>query len=844
MKRFKFGALLAATALGLCSSANAKPLSTESASKAPTRRGPRTLLLVPLAEGAAWQDMAFLAAVPAATHVNKGAPSLVALDATAALSPELVDYARRYQPEQVFLLGDGSGANRPGEPQVRLVAGRACQPLKAASAEESACVLSATFWKASATAVLCPSNNYEAGLIAAPLAARLRAPLLFMDAQGVSKPTSQELRRLKIKELIVVGRPPKGVVPALKQSVDTIHVLVTARDVMAWMQGRGMRVSYLAALNPLDRERTVIKKLSLAGALLAAGREGLVAPLTYEVQWKLPFKATEMKGAQISNGSPQPRPPASGSDLKMEGEAVLSRQQNEAKPKEGRIVLGKQEYAFIYTSSAKNRDRKVNIDLDKDGLCSGPQEGPFLTGDLVELNGKRYALTLGGGNNETTKPAELHLTWPLAETLAAEDLQRYYEALGAPPEHLCLVGFPEAIPQAIIGKGGVVQELTSDLPYSNTDADSFAEIGVARVIGESVSFATLFASRVLTYSSLLDAEWMDRACQARWENTCAKQFENVGFDASYLHTKEDLKWLVPPEEGKKGKRAKTFEQDSPLARCAALTHMDHSWWHELGATFEWDAEVLLAPVVVESGGCLTAALDREPDYRSVIARLFRKGAVAFSGNTREGCAPQELQRMEFWNGVLTGQTLGQAHRRSINSALVTIQDKKENNGGAYWYQLRIRTQFGDPAFVMRVPAAPKSAPARIAVEGETVTVYAPEQWWPVKMKVPEDWKQWADKELFVLRGFGTYALREWCGEQYDREETFVTASFTTRRRVAKITQLQTPPKPLGWNGSYYIDEHADGSRTYRWAVRVADFDQIKGVMVNAIERLDYQVSYE
>jgi hypothetical protein len=200
--------------------------------------------------------------------------------------------------------------------------------------------------------------------------------------------------------------------------------------------------------------------------------------------------------------------------------------------------------------------------------------------------------------------------------------------------------------------------------------------------------------------------------------------------------------------------------------------------------------------------------------------------------------------MEFWNGVLTGQTLGQAHRRSINSALVTIQDKKENNGGTYWYQLRIRTQFGDPAFVMRVPEAPKSAPARIEVKGETVTVHAPSQWWPVKMKVPEDWKQWADKELFVLRGFGTYALREWCGEQYDREETFMTATFTTRRRVAKITQVQTPPKPLGWNGAYYVDEHADGSRTYRWAVRIADFDQIKGVMNHAIDRLDYHVSYE
>jgi len=425
-----------------------------------------------------------------------------------------------------------------------------------------------------------------------------------------------------------------------------------------------------------------------------------------------------------------------------------------------------------------------------------------------------------------------------------EDLREFYKALGTAPEHLCLVGFPDAIPQAIAGKGGVVQELASDLPYSNADDDPFAEIGVARVIGENVHFATLFASRVLTYPHLLRPTWMDRACQARWENTYAKQFENVGFDASVLHTKEDLKWLVPPAEGKKGKRAMTFEQSSPLTQCAAMTHMDHSWWHELGCTFGWEAEVLLAPVVVESGGCLTAALDREPDYRSVVARLLRKGAVSFSGNAREGVAAQELQRMEFWNGVLTGETLGQAHRRSMNSALVTILDKNEEKGGGYWYQLRIRTQFGDPAFKMYVPQAPRSAPGKVSVEGKRVTVQAPAQWWPVKMFVPEDWKEWKDKDLFALRGAGTYARRAWCGLQYDQEETFMTASFTTRGHLLAIKQVQTLPKPLGWNGAYYVDENADGSRTYRWSVRIADFDQIKGVMLNAVERIDYDIEYE
>jgi hypothetical protein len=767
------------------------------------------VLLVPLPAEPAWQDMAFLAAVPAAFAVNKGAPSLVALDASGTLSPEVQDYIRRYHPDAVHLV-----VHAPGGLEI---AGRPCASLGAGSADEAACALSAKFWRTAPTAVICPEDDYEAGLVAAPLAARLRAPLLFAGAQGLSKQAAQELQRLQARELLAVGKLVGGV-NSLKQVTGQITELVGARDVMSWVRKRGIPVTYLAAVNPLDRSRTIIRKLSLAGALLAAGRNGLVAPLPYEVRWKVSFRGAEMKGEL---------PP----DLPK----------SEAKPKSGRIVLGEHGYSFILTGKVKERDLRVNIDLDGDGKCTGRAEGPFATGATVELDGKRYVITLGSENG--VGKADVRLTWPPVEDVVA-DLRRFYEVLGAAPEYLCLVGFPDAVPQAIMGRDAMVEELTSDLPYANADDDPFAEIGVARLIAENASFATLFASRVLTYPSLLDAGWQDRACQARWENTYGKLFENVGFDASYRHTEEDLKWIVPPAQGKRGKRAQTFEQDSPVARCALLTHMDHSWWHELGHTFAWDAEVLLAPVVVESGGCLTAVLDREPDCRSVIARLLRKGAVAFAGNARPGCAPQELQRLEFWNGVLSGKTIGQAHRQSINSALVTILDRKEDEGGAYGYQLRIRTLFGDPAFAMRVPCPPRSAPARTTVDGETVTVHAPAQWWPVKMFVPEDWKKWTGKDLFVLRGAGTYALRQWCGENYDREEIFVTAELTTRRRVAGIKQVQDPPAPLGWRGKYYVDEHPDGSRTYRWAVRLADFDQIQGRMVNAIEQLEYRISCE
>jgi hypothetical protein len=172
-----------------------------------------------------------------------------------------------------------------------------------------------------------------------------------------------------------------------------------------------------------------------------------------------------------------------------------------------------------------------------------------------------------------------------------------------------------------------------------------------------------------------------------------------------------------------------------------------------------------------------------------------------------------------------------------------VLDKAKNHGGAYAYQLHIRTLFGDPAFRMRVPEPPRSAPARTTVQGDTVTVHPPAQWWPVKIFTPPDWKRWKDKDLHVLRGAGTYALREWCAQEYDREQTCYTAEFTTRRQVARIDQMGNPPSPLGMLGTWHADHNADGSDTYRWVVRLADFDQIKGVITSTVDHLDYQVVY-
>ncbi len=767
---------------------------------------PRTTFLVPLPEQAAWQDLAFLAAVPAATVANDGALSLIALEASGAVTPEITDYAARYRPDTVILLGSGD--------QPLTFAGRTCQRVDASSAADAARQLSTRFWRTSETVVVCPEGDYESGVIAAALAARLRAPLLFAGNPALSAATAREIARLHPKDLLDVGHcgpclralPPGGA---------RITELPTARDIMTWTQQRKIAVPYLAALNPLDRNHMIVRKLSLAGVMLAAGRHGLVAPLPVDNRWK-----TRFSGQDVAN-EPPTKTPASNVTAKS-----------------GTVTIDGQSVKFFLTAGPKEKDLKVYFDFNSDGDYQGPGEGPFSTGDSIMLGNKRQVITLGSDCGSGT--ADVRLSWPpVTEPVAS--LRQYYHILGAPPEFLCLVGFADAIPQEIRRGTDGVEETTSDLPYTNADDDPFAEISVARVIAENVSFATLFASRTLTYPALLAPEWQDVACQAQWENTYQKLFENVGFNASYRHTVDDLKWKIAPTAGTQGKREATFAQDSPLTRCALISHMDHSWWKELGGTFGWDAETLIAPTVVESAGCITAALDRETDCHSVVARLLRKGAVSFVGNAREGCAPQELQRMEFWTAVLAGKTIGQAHRQSINSALTTVLDKSQDPSGAFDYQLHIRTLFGDPAFRMRVPGPPKSAPAHTTVADHTVTVHAPAAWWPVKMFFPTDWKKWAGKELYVLRAAGTYARREWCDLEYDREQTCYTAEFTTKWPVARIEQLGNPPPPLGIQGTWHIDHHTDGSATYRWVVCLADFDQIHGVIVNTIDHLDYQV---
>src|SRR5690606_16865906 len=100
--------------------------------------------------------------------------------------------------------------------------------------------------------------------------------------------------------------------------------------------------------------------------------------------------------------------------------------------------------------------------------------------------------------------------------------------------------------------------------------------------------------------------------------------------------------------------------DSPLTNVALIQHASHAMWTEMGKTYAWNSEVLLAPALIDSSGCSTAALDMDPEHRSVPARMLGNGALAFVGNKRRGTAQQALFRSEFMNAIFDGESIGSA----------------------------------------------------------------------------------------------------------------------------------------------------------------------------------------
>jgi hypothetical protein len=145
---------------------------------------------------------------------------------------------------------------------------------------------------------------------------------------------------------------------------------------------------------------------------------------------------------------------------------------------------------------------------------------------------------------------------------------------------------------------------------------------------------------------------------------------------------------------------------------------------------------------------------------------------------------------------------------------------------------------------IQLPGPPRNAPARTELNGDQLTVHAPEKWEIVKLFVPPDWKKWVNRDIFVVRAGGACSLSHWGREERDVEVPFVLAEFRSDKKIKSITLRDKPQEPLGWSGIWHSDRNRDGSYTHRFGVRMLDFNQETGKVVQSVDHLDFSVSFE
>lgn len=435
------------------------------------------------------------------------------------------------------------------------------------------------------------------------------------------------------------------------------------------------------------------------------------------------------------------------------------------------------------------------------------------------------AAALAAGRRGALVPLGTEQAPPASAAAAQADLAAFRRSSGAVPELLCLCAMPEALPMATVPSGeGIDSDPPSDLSYGNTDADPFVELAVARFVAEDGQSGALQAARSLAYEELLSPSFAGRFAMAEWERLAAPGLENVGFEA------------VPTHPG-----GKPFDATSPLASVAVLVHGSHASWMQLGETVHHDSKVLLAPCLVESSGCSPAALDQDPQHRSVALRLLRNGACAFVGNSRRGVAQSEVYRSEFWNAVLAGQSLGAANRHALNCVRVLVDARGEQEHGLHRYQWYNAACYGDPAFVLHLPGPPRAAAARAELKGREVTVSAPGAWWSAEECIVADWK-YPGPRITSWRGAGVGVDCRWDGEhKRNRDDLLYFAEVRTKAKVKGVVAVAPPKAPLGLDGAWSVDEHADGTRSVWFAVRLIDFDMDAGKVLRQVEKLKFRL---
>jgi len=234
-----------------------------------------------------------------------------------------------------------------------------------------------------------------------------------------------------------------------------------------------------------------------------------------------------------------------------------------------------------------------------------------------------------------------------------------------------------------------------------------------------------------------------------------------------------------------------------------------------------------------------AGIDRAGPDRAVALHLLHQGAVAFLGAPHNAVTRGKLTHQAFWKAVIEGKTIGEAFTEAMNNWIVVVEE--EHNGNPTHASQNI-VLIGDPAFRMNTPRSPIAQPARMRVSGDVVQVDGPAQW-TINSETNElahEWK-WPG-QLHYYGAPGVVLQYYWAG-RYDKHKPYFFARFHTDRAVAELVTLSEAPAGLGWGGNFFVDEHADGTRTVLWRVRLLDYDVETGTVSAKLDTLSFQVVY-
>jgi hypothetical protein len=744
----------------------------------------RVAILVPVDSEYSWRDDAYLAAIPVASALGNGEPIVLSTDLAQPWRLELVDFLKRYAPDQIYWVSESP------PPPCPLKSLPTLQHLPAKAATEAAIQVSKLVWNQSDRIVAYDPVDRSSAFIAATIAGRCAEPLIPLKGGVIPSPA---LESMGCNRLLWVG---SGKAPKAKNvKVERISNGIAA---VKWLIHHGYAVNYLAAVNAKQTVAGRNRHLALAAPLLAVARKGAVADLAYATQWKRRFDAT------VENGK-SPKGAASSSSWSRSGTIELDSKSTD-------FTTGKDAAGKWW----------LQLDRNHDGRFSGKKEAPIRSGENFELGGLNWTADLDA--QEKNEGKSIWITYPSTQVIQ-DDLGQYLQAAKQQPQYLCMVGWPDALPMAVIGDAqGIDADLVSDLPFSQTDDDPFCELAFARFIAEDLASATLLACRGFARDDFIDRGWEKNFATAEWETACRPSLVEAGLDFAGHHEGEE-----------------PFGENSPLANAGLIVHGSHAMWTVMGKTYYWNSPTIMAPAMVESAGCSTASLDQDSEHRSVAARLLRNGAVAFVGNTRRGVAQQDLFRSEFRNAILRGCTLGEAQRDALNRVMVAMLEKGQTQSGLYYYQYYNHAVYGDPALQLGLAEFQSKPVSLVEQKGSKVVVHAPKKWHRMEYTPLEEWGCVFPK-LYTWRGSGVAVECSWNNaEKRNHDVLYINVEARTRRKVNYVKPMHDVPDGLGWTGTCFVDEHADGSRSLYWRVRMIDGDMPTGEIRAKVDELEFRL---